>query len=207
MFTTLMTAALLVPAAPVPKDALPTGPAPYILNLRAGNDGEAKVTVVRTEKQKVMMIQAVGGPNGAQVIQQVEKEVPVTRMVALGLADLKDLKVFSADGKDVAITDAVKKVNDGGLFVASANGKKVDASYLKLFKDDVLVFVSPDLIPQGGNGGMMMPGRAGGPDAGWQVQVAPAMPVAPPLPGGQVQIQIAPVQAVDLPLPLPVEKK
>ncbi len=205
MFTTLMTAALLVPAAPVPRDIASTGPAPYILNLRAGNDGEVKVTVVRTEKQKVMMIQAVGGPNGAQVIQQVEKEVPVTRMVALGLADLKDLKVFSADGKDVAIKDAVKKVNDGGLFVASANGKKVDASYLKLFKDDVLVFVSPDLIPQGGYnyGGMypppgMMPG---GP------AMMPAMPVAPPLPGGQVQIQIAPAQAVDLPLPLPPEKK
>ncbi len=114
MFTTLMTAALLVPAAPVPKDIAPTGPAPYILNLRAGNDGEVKGTVVRTEKQKVMMIQAVGGPNGAQVIQRVEQEVPVTRMVALGLADLKDLKVFSADGKDVAIKDAVKKVNAGG---------------------------------------------------------------------------------------------
>ncbi len=205
MFTTLMTAALLVPAAPVPKDIAPTGPAPYILNLRAGNDGEVKLTVVRTEKEKVMMIQAVGGPNGAQVIQRVELEVPVTRMVALGLADLKDLKVFSADGKDVAIKDAVKKVNDGGLFVASANGKKVDASYLRLFKDDVLVFVSPDLIPQGGynSGGMypppvMMPG---GP------AMMPAMPVAPPRPGGQVQIQIAPARAVDLPLPLPVEKK
>ena len=91
------------------------------------------------------------------------------------------------------------------LFVASANGKKVDASYLKLFKDDVLVFVSPDLIPQGGynSGGMypspvMMPG---GP------AMMPAMPVAPPLPGGAIQIQIAPAQAVDLPLPLPVEKK
>jgi len=202
MFTTLMTAALLVPAAPVPRDTAPTGPAPYILNLRAGNDGEVTVTVTRTEKQKVMMIQAVGGPNGAQVIQQVGKEVPVTLMFALGLADLKDLKVFSADGKEVAIKDAVKKVNDGGLFVASANGKKVDASYLKLFKDDVLVFVSPDLIPQGGygfGGGFTQPG-VGGP------AVMPA-PAFPPIaaPGGAVQIQILPAPAVDL--PLPVEKK
>lgn len=202
MFATLMTAALLVPVAPVPRDSVPTGPAPYILNLRAGNDGEAKVTVVRTEKQKVMMLQAVGGPNGAQVIQRVEQEVPVIKYVQLGLADLKDLKVFSADGKDVAVKDAVKKVNDGGLFVASANGKKVDASYLKLFKDDVLVFVSPDLVPQNAYGSYPPPGMMPGVPA-----MMPAMPVAPPLPGGRVQIQILPAPAVDLPLPLPVEKK
>lgn len=208
MFTTLMAAALLTPAAPVPRDTTPSGPAPYILNLRAGQGGEVKLTVMRTETQKVTMLRAIGGPNGAQQVQQVVQEVPVTKYVQLGLTDLKDLKVYSADGKEVAVKDAVKKVNDGGLIVASANGRKVDSSYLKLFKDDVLVFVSPDLVPQGsrggsgGGGGFTTPGfPAGGPAI---------MPALPPqaAPGGAIQIQIAPGVGQPILLPPPaVEKK
>lgn len=200
MFTTLMTAALLVPAAPVPKDTVPTGPAPYILTLKAGNDGEVKVTVIRTEKQKVTMLRAIGGPNGAQQVQQVEQEVPVTKYQQLGLAELKDVKAYTADGKEVAIKDAVKKVNEGGVVVASANGQKVDPQYLRLFKEDVLVFVSPDLIPQGGYGGYPMPSTMPVP------AVMPAMPVAPPVavPLGRIQVQVAP--AVELPPPLPPKK-
>ena len=212
MFTTLLIAALLVPAAPVPRDTAPTGPAPYILNLKAGQDGEVKVTVMRTEKQKVTVFQVVGGPGGAQAVQPVEREVPVQKFVQLGLADLKDVKAYSADGKEVAIKDAVKKANDGGLFIASANGQKVDPVYLKLFKDDVLVFVSPDLVPQGGygyGGGMYPPPGLpfNGPGA------IPAMPIAlppaPPIggPGGAVQIQVLPAVEVAPPALVPVEKK
>ena len=217
MFTTLMAAAMLSPSAPLPRDAAPTGPAPYILNLKAGTDGEIKLTVQRVEKQKVQVLQAVGGPNGAQQIQQVEQEVSVMKYDRVGLADLKDLKVYSVDGKEVAIKDAVKKANDGGIFIASANGQKVDASYLKLFKDDVLVFVSPDLVPRGGNMGYggfpaTMPGFPGAFPVPQPLPPAPPpLPVAPPIavPGGQIQIQIAApaIEVIPVPLPLPPEKK
>ena len=166
-----------------------------------------KLTVMRTEKQKVQMLRAIGGPNGAQQVQQVEQEMPVTKYVQLGLGDLKELKVYSADGKEVAVKDAVKKVSDGGLFVASANGRKVDSSYLKLFKDDVLVFVSPDLVPQGGNsgngygGGFTTPGFPGG---GPAIMPVPALPPQA-VPGG-VQIQIA-APAVEIVPPLPPVRK
>jgi len=209
MLASLLLAALS-PAAPVPRDTAPTGPAPYILNLRPGPDG-VKLTVRRTEKQKVMILRVVaGGPNGAQQVQQVEQEVPVANYLQLGLADLKDLKVYSAGGKEVPVKDAVKKVNDGGLFVASTNGKKVDPSYLKLFKDDVLVFVSPDLVPQGNQSGYgegsTMPGFPGG---GIEDPIAVPLPapLPPPqlVPGGAIQIQIAP--AIDIAPPAPPKKK
>lgn len=216
MLASLLLAALS-PAAPVPRDTAPTGPAPYILNLRPGPDG-VKLTVRRTEKQKVMMIRAVaGGPNGAQQVQQVEQEVPVTKYVQLGLSDLKDLKVYSADGKEVPAKEAVKKVSEGGVFVASANGKKVDSTYLKLFKDDVLVFVSPDLVPQGNRydpvygGEFTEPGFPGGGPIGLPVPLpAPALP--PQVgPGGAVQIQILPAvevaPAVPVAPPAPPKKK
>ena len=150
MFTTLLTAALLSPAAPIPRDAAPTGPAPYILSLRTDPDGGMKLTVLRTEKQKVTYVEQVNGPNGRQLPRAVEKEVDVIRYVRTEFAELKELKAYSADGKELPLKDALKTMADGGLCVASSDGKKVDASYLKLLKADVLVFVSPELIPSGG---------------------------------------------------------
>lgn len=197
MMTTLLAAALFAPAAPVPGGGTPTGPAPYILNLRPGSDGTVKITVMRTETQKVNVIQAIAGPNGAQQVQPVEREITTNRYVSVELADLKDIKVYSADGKEVPVKDAVKKVNDGGVVVVSADGKKVDPIYLKLLKEDVLVFVSPELVPQGGYGYPMpgvRPGRPG-------VMPLPA-PALPPAPGGNVQIQVLPALPLQPALPV-----
>jgi len=66
-----------------------------------------------------------------------------TEMVELD--KLKDLTITTAGGKEVSKEDAIKKLAKGGVVVISADGKKVSAAYLKVFKDDVLVLTSPDL--------------------------------------------------------------
>ena len=55
------------------------------------------------------------------------------------LGKLKDLTVTTAGGKEVSNEDALKKLAKGGVVVVSTDGKKVSTTYLKLFKDDVLV--------------------------------------------------------------------
>lgn len=121
MFPSALLAAALAVAAPVPKP-VPPGPVPYLLSLSIA-DGKVIVGVSHTDKV----------------------------VVRVPLADLKDLKITTAAGKEVKAEDAVKKIIDGGaVVVASADGKPVDAKYLKLFKDDVLVLVSPQLATKPG---------------------------------------------------------
>jgi hypothetical protein len=69
----------------------------------------------------------------------------VRRTVPVDLSEVRDLRVFTVDGKDVALADAKKRLAGGGTVVVAADGRKVEPRHLKLFKDDVLVLVSPEL--------------------------------------------------------------
>jgi len=202
MFPALgLSLALLVPGAPIPKDVTPGGPAPYILNLKSDNDGKIRFQVMRGEKVKVATVTFQGGPNGQQVPVTIEREETVMKYLRVELAELKGLKVYSTDGKEVDIKDAAKKLGESAMAIASVNGQKVDSAFLKLFKDDVLILVSPDLAPnaQGGFGGTIgypgvMPFPGGGgpaimplPAPPIRVQILPAPPVQPDPP-----IEVAP---------------
>lgn len=166
--------AALAAAAPVPK-ASPPGPAPYLLSL-AATDGAVTVGVFRTEKIKVRATELKAGPNGQPVPTEVEKEFDQKVYKTVPLGELKDLKITTADGKEVKLADAVKKIADGGLVVASADGKAVDAKYLKVFKDDVLVLASPELAPNS-------PAGVGGPWVNLLPYIEPGnlfVPATPP---------------------------
>lgn len=193
-------------AAPVPAPTTPvaSGPAPHLMELKSNADGKVMVVVRRTEMQKVQV--AVGGaanPGGAAPAV-VTKEIPVTKMVTVDLSEVKDLKVTTADGKKIETADAVKKLKDGGVVVVSADGKPVSPSYLKLFKDDVLVLASPELtgvnlpgvgprpFPPGGVRPVPLPAAPGG--------VLPAPPIVVPAQPGVIQIQIQPGQIQVLPV-------
>jgi hypothetical protein len=69
------------------------------------------------------------------------------------LDKLRDLTITTTEGKEVSKEDALKKLAKGGVVVISTDGKKVSPAYLKVFKDDVLVLMSPDLLLRGAVGG------------------------------------------------------
>jgi hypothetical protein len=196
MFPALgLTLALMTPGAPIPKDVTPGGPAPYILNLKSDSDGKIRFQVMRGEKVKVSTVTFQGGPNGQQVPVTVEREETVMKYLRVELAELKGLKVYSTDGKEVDIKDAAKKLGESAMAIASVNGQKVDSAFLKLFKDDVLILVSSDLTPNGGGfgGNIGFPGvMPAFPVPGIQILPAPPLPpvqIAPPI---QVVPQVAP---------------
>ncbi len=197
-----LTLALLLPGAPIPKDIAPTGPAPYILNLKSENDGKVRFAVLRTEKVKVTRVQFQGGPNGQQVPVLVESEMAVQKYVRIELADLKDLKVYTPEGKEVDVKDAAKKLGETTMAIASTNGQKVDPGYLKMFKDDVLVLVSPDLTPNGSamsNYPPTMPAIGMMPPGAVRILPAPALPPAPPLlPPAPVEVKPPVVKPPDV---------
>src|SRR4051812_12093163 len=140
MLTSMAVAlALCSPAAPIPKDAPASGGiAPRIVDLKPGTDGKILVQVRRTETVK-----ATAGAPGAAAPKVVERQV--TRVSNVELGDVKDLKITTAGGKDVELKEAMEKLKDGGIVVMTNDGKPVSMQYLRILKDDVLVFSSPEL--------------------------------------------------------------
>ncbi len=207
-----LAAALTAPAAPIRPETQPPGPAPLVLELKAGPDGKVRLTVLRNEKVKpgaVGGIGVIGGnvrplpapvPPAADTDPAGEaKAITVQRAVQVEVGELKDLAVSTADGKDVSKADALKKLADGAVVVASSDGKKVDPRFLKLFRDDTLVLVSPDFINFPGQGG----GRLGRPimrplPAELDGGPAPAPAVLPVKPAVQrVPAELQPVDRQD----------
>ena len=178
-------------AAPVPPPAAPVagGPLPRLLELKGDADGKVMVTVIRTEVQKITV--TVAGPNGAPITST--REVPVSKIATVELGDVKDLKVTTADGRKVEPADAVKALKGGTTVVVSADGKPVSPNYLKLFKDDVLVLASPELV------GLppVLPGGARPP-----FNRLPPLPLPIQIQPGQIQlVPLQPAQAAPAPAP------
>lgn len=205
-FVLSMAVAAPVPVAP-PAPAT-TGPIPTLLEVKAGANGKVMVTVVRTTMEKITVGQGNAiNPNGAAPAV-ITKEVPVQKMMVVELGEVKDLKITTADGKKVEVADAAMKLKDGGVVVVSADGKSINPNYLKLFKDDVLVLVSPELNAQPALTPVNpFPGGIR-PRPPIQIQPLPAQPgIVLPAQPGVIQIQIQPGQVQILPAPVPAPEK
>ncbi|AMV26604.1 hypothetical protein VT84_19555 [Gemmata sp. SH-PL17] len=182
MLTSLVLSMTLAAPVPAPAPPVPAGPAPRILELKADADGKIMVVVTRTEK--LQPPGAAVNPNGAVPV--------VARAKSVELGEVKDLTVTTADGKKLDTEEAIKKLVKGGTVVVSADGKPVSPTFLKMFKDDVLVLASPELM------GGALPGKPlpGGVRPPIQIQpVAPGIQIQPAV----IQIQVAPA----LPAPVP----
>ena len=131
--------ALLAPSAPVPKDLPTVGAAPRIVELKPNSDGKVLITVRREEKRTVTTTPPNGGP-------PLEREIQTFRILQVEFSDVKELQIFTADGKAVDKKVALAKLEDGAMVLLTTDGKKVDANYLRIFKDDTLVLVSPELV-------------------------------------------------------------
>lgn len=203
MLQMLTLAAIMIPAAPLPRTPeAPAGQPPVIMNLKPDADGKIRVTVLRTEKRK---INAVAG-NGRNV-QQIDREVSYSTRRMVELQEVKDLTASTTDGKPLDIKDVLQRLSGGGIVLASSDGEKVSPHYLKLFRDDVIVLVSPEFK------GMQAtpttrPGLINGPN---QVQPLPAQvqPLPAQVPRGiQIQIQgigAAPAIVPAAPAPAPAD--
>jgi hypothetical protein len=179
MFSTLTLVAVML-AAPVPKEATPPGPVPRLLEIKADADGKVRVQVLRQVKNTVT-VNTVVNKNGQNVVEAQQREVSSWSISRAELSEVKELSIWTVDGKEADKPLAMKKLAEGAVVVVSADGKKVDPKYLKLFRDDVLVLASPELLERPTASTTVRPVNGA-------VQVLPAMPlqiapaVAPPPP-------------------------
>jgi hypothetical protein len=160
------------PAAnPVPAPAA-TGPAPRILELKPDANGKIMVPVMRPRQ-----VQPAIAPGGAPGVARIM----IRGFENAELADVKDLAIITAGGKEVSKEDALKVLAKGGMVVISADGKSVGAAYLKMFKEDVLVLSSPELAATGGGAAVINFNAIRiGPGGAPRPVPAPPVPPVPP---------------------------
>ena len=138
----VLSLALFATGAPVPKDIAPTGPAPYALKTDAGEGGAVRVEMrIRVPDGGRVVIQ-----NRTRGVKTVEYDTFVMKDVQVTLAEIDDLKVYSADGEELNQKAAAAKLTGGATAVASADGRKPDTIYLRALKPGTLVLVAPDLV-------------------------------------------------------------
>jgi hypothetical protein len=176
----LLSAALHAPAYPPPPktETKPLGPAPRLVLLNLDADGKVRILATVTESRKTTVTRLV---NGKQETSTVDQEY--RRHADVPLSELEKLTVYTADGKEVNRATALEKLASGGLVVVTTNGEKVDPTYLKAFKDDTLVLVSPQFLITGATFRPVAPLRPQIAVAGQAVMpaaVVPAPPVAAP---------------------------
>ena len=124
--------------------------------------------------------------DGNYVQNPVSAEAPIK-----SLEDIK-FDAYDLNGKTVAKDAAMKRLKAGGFVLIAGDGRIPDASYLKLFRGDLLVLVSSELlnVPTGIKG----KGAAAG------VIVAPAA-----LPVQAIQLKVAVVRPAVFAVPLKVQ--
>jgi len=141
MFLVVVSALLFADTSPDPKPATPRGPAPMLVTVQI-KDGklvsnrEVIVTVPVLVKQKVIV-------NGQAEERTVTQYQTMKRLETIQW-DLKKATMSEAGGKKVDLKTAKKLLAKPRPVVVSADGKAVDAGWLKLFAKDTLVIV-PEL--------------------------------------------------------------
>lgn len=149
MFTSLLLgAALAAPGAPIPKDAAPapTGPAPWVLYLKADAAGHIQILVYKNQKvtQNRQVTETVDGKPVTKIVQEtVDRILP--NYVAL---DTTNPKFITAGGTTLTLDTVMKRAKDGLVVLVSADGKPVEKSWLRTVDPETLIISSEGLASQ-----------------------------------------------------------
>ena len=156
-----LSAALLAPAAPMPRDATPTpsGPPPQVIyfsnstapGLRIANAPNPppvparKISLITYATKKVEVQQAVVKiVNGKQQIERVKREVDQRVPTVKTLGERREVFTTS-DRSTITAEEAHRRFANGAVALISMDGKPVDAGWLRVMDRDVISIHSPEI--------------------------------------------------------------
>ncbi len=143
--------------------------APRLVLLGTDSDGKVKIACNPSGNRnaaatagRVVLIN-----NGAGGVQQVfiggNPVLPNSRTVAAEYPnkplEAVSFEAYDLGGKKVAREAALKRLRAGGLVVLAGDNRIPDEAYLKLFRGDLLVLVSPELLNVPLNPGVAVPAQ------------------------------------------------
>lgn len=138
----VLSAALIAPAAPIPRDTVPStpGPAPQVLALKA--DATGTVRVIGSIPMKVTITNTYFiVENNKQVQKQVEQDIVTSQYFNKTLSDCNG-KFTTADGAPLTLDEANNRVKNGATVLVSADGKPIAKSWLRAAAPDTVVMVA-----------------------------------------------------------------
>ncbi|QJW95290.1 hypothetical protein [Frigoriglobus tundricola] len=149
----VLSAALVAPAAPLPRDTAPntTGPAPRVLALKADASGQIRVigsTPVKVTVTNTHFVIETVVVNGKQVQKQVQKQVEqdvVTSQYTNRALGEFGAKFLTADGTPLTPDEAAARIKNGATVLASADGKPVAKTWLQAAAPGTVVMVAEGL--------------------------------------------------------------
>src|SRR5262245_45003048 len=121
----VLAATLTAPAAPVPRDTVPStsGPAPLVLALKADAGGSVRIIGNTFFRQKIQN-QFFVMENNKQVMKQVEQEITNSHYFNKTLTEL-NAKFQTAGGSPLTASEATSRVKAGATVLISTDGKPV----------------------------------------------------------------------------------
>jgi hypothetical protein len=142
----LLSAALVTPAAPIPRDTDPNvnGPAPRVLAVKADSSGTIRIIGTIPVKVTVTDTYFVAEKNGQQTQKQVDRDVVTSQYVNKTLADFNG-KFSTAAGQPLTYDEAVARLKGGATLLASTDGKPVAKAWLRAVDSDTVVMVAEGL--------------------------------------------------------------
>ncbi|HEY1189581.1 MAG TPA: hypothetical protein VGE74_18185 [Gemmata sp.] len=141
----VLSAALIAPAAPVPRDTVPnaTGPAPRVLALKGDNSGSVRVIGTTHVKQTIKTMQFVVEGN-KQIQKPVEYDAVTTQYFNKTLSNFNGT-FATAGGRTLTLEEATARVKAGATVLASSDGKPISAAWLRSVSPDTVVLVAEGL--------------------------------------------------------------
>lgn len=148
----LLSAALVTPAAPLPRDTdTAAGPPPRVVAVKADAFGAVRVTGYIPTKVTVTTTQITVETvveNGKQVQKQTQRQVEYDTVTTQHFS--KALDEFggtfrTADGTPLTAAEATTRVKGGATLLASSDGKPVAGAWLRGVAGDTVVMTAEGL--------------------------------------------------------------
>jgi hypothetical protein len=129
-------------------DEKPTGTPPRLLPApQVEDNGGLTFRRVRTEYRNETRSRVVIDPQTGKKIQITEAVIVPVAVETIQKLDAKEYSAYDLDGKKIEDKDMAEAIKKHPLIVVSGDGKKVDAGYLKMFREGTVVLVpTPEAI-------------------------------------------------------------
>jgi hypothetical protein len=151
MLSSVLIASFVLTGADPEPDSIPKGPPPKLVAVKGGGD---TMMVTETVMVPITIARKVVVEEGGKKVEKVVTETTTRTEMRTRMISFKGATGRTAGGKKLDADEVIKRLAKPQVLAISADGKPIDAAYLRLLKSDTLVV---ELAAAGAVGGGAFP--------------------------------------------------